>query len=78
MIDHIDHIVLTAADEAACVGFYVTLLGMRLDTFGANRKTFVFGKQKIKLHVKGRDFEPKAHLPVPGSLDLCFIASIPA
>jgi catechol 2,3-dioxygenase-like lactoylglutathione lyase family enzyme len=27
--------------------------------------------------VKGREFEPKAHLPVPGSLDLCFIASIP-
>jgi catechol 2,3-dioxygenase-like lactoylglutathione lyase family enzyme len=27
--------------------------------------------------VKGREFEPKAHLPVPGALDLCFIASIP-
>jgi catechol 2,3-dioxygenase-like lactoylglutathione lyase family enzyme len=77
MIDHIDHIVLTTADEAACVDFYVKLLGMRLETFGANRKAFVFGNQKINLHVKGREFEPKAHLPVPGSLDLCFIASIP-
>jgi len=27
--------------------------------------------------VKGREFEPKAHLPVPGALDLCFIASVP-
>jgi catechol 2,3-dioxygenase-like lactoylglutathione lyase family enzyme len=77
MIDNIDHIVLTTADEAACVDFYVKLLGMRLETFGANRKAFVFGNQKINLHVKGREFEPKAHLPVPGALDLCFIASIP-
>ena len=77
MIDHIDHIVLTTADEAACIAFYVDLLGMKLETFGANRKAFVFGSQKINLHVKGREFEPKAHLPVPGSLDLCFIAGIP-
>jgi catechol 2,3-dioxygenase-like lactoylglutathione lyase family enzyme len=77
MIDHIDHIVLTTSNEEACVDFYVNLLGMKLETFGANRKAFVFGSQKINLHVKGREFEPKAHLPVPGSLDLCFIASIP-
>jgi catechol 2,3-dioxygenase-like lactoylglutathione lyase family enzyme len=32
---------------------------------------------KINLHVKGHEFEPKAHLPVPGAIDLCFIASIP-
>jgi catechol 2,3-dioxygenase-like lactoylglutathione lyase family enzyme len=77
MIDHIDHIVLTTTNEEACVDFYVNLLGMKLETFGANRKAFVFGNQKINLHVKGREFEPKAHLPVPGSLDLCFIASMP-
>ena len=40
-------------------------------------KAFRFGNQKINLHVKGREFEPKAHLPVPGALDLCFIASVP-
>jgi len=27
--------------------------------------------------VQGSEFEPKAHLPVPGALDLCFIAAIP-
>ena len=27
--------------------------------------------------MKGREFEPKAHLPVPGALDLCFIATVP-
>ena len=41
------------------------------------RKAFKFGHQKINLHVRGKEFEPKAHLPVPGSLDLCFIASVP-
>lgn len=77
MIDHLDHLVLTTTDEQACVDFYVGLLGMTLETFGQGRKAFKFGEQKINLHVKGREFEPKAHLPVPGALDLCFIASGP-
>ena len=82
MIDHLDHIVLTTSREAECVRFYTEVLGMRLETFvGGNppveRKAFKFGPNKINLHVQGREFEPKAHLPVPGALDLCFIASIP-
>ncbi|MNX16567.1 Virulence protein [compost metagenome] len=77
MIDHLDHLVLTTANEDACVRFYVEVLGMTLETFGAGRKAFRFGHQKINLHVKGHEFEPKAELPTPGSLDLCFIASVP-
>ncbi|MDQ0039612.1 VOC family protein [Variovorax boronicumulans] len=77
MIDHLDHLVLTTANEEACVRFYVDALGMTLETFGAGRKAFRFGNQKINLHVKGREFEPKADVPTPGSLDLCFIASVP-
>ena len=77
MIDHLDHLVLTTTDEAACVRFYVDGLGMTLERFGDGRQAFRFGHQKINLHVKGREFEPKAHLPVPGSLDLCFIADVP-
>ncbi|MDQ0590494.1 VOC family protein [Variovorax paradoxus] len=77
MIDHLDHLVLTTADEAACTRFYIDVMGMALETFGANRKAFRFGHQKINLHVKGHEFEPKAQLPTPGSLDLCFIASVP-
>ena len=77
MIDHLDHLVLTTANEEACVRFYVDALGMALETFGAGRKAFRFGNQKINLHVKGHEFEPKADLPTPGSLDLCFIASVP-
>lgn len=77
MIDHLDHLVLTTNNESACVRFYTEILGMNLETFGAGRKAFRFGNQKINLHVKGSEFEPKAHLPVPGALDLCFIAAIP-
>ncbi len=77
MIDHLDHLVLTTTDEAACLRFYVDGLGMTLERFGADRKALRFGNQKINVHVKGHEFEPKAHLPVPGALDLCFIASVP-
>lgn len=77
MIDHLDHLVLTTANEEACERFYVETMGMTLEVFGAGRKAFRFGHQKINLHVKGYEFEPKAELPTPGSLDLCFIASVP-
>jgi catechol 2,3-dioxygenase-like lactoylglutathione lyase family enzyme len=77
MIDHLDHLVLTTAHEEACIRFYVDVMGMSLESFGAGRKAFRFGNQKINLHVKGHEFEPKAQLPTPGSLDLCFIAGVP-
>lgn len=82
MIDHLDHLVLTTVDETACVDFYTRVMGMALESFVGGtppvaRKAFRFGNQKINLHVRGREFEPKAHLPVPGALDLCFIASVP-
>jgi catechol 2,3-dioxygenase-like lactoylglutathione lyase family enzyme len=34
----------------------------------------VFGSSKINLHQRGREFEPKAATPTPGSADLCLIA----
>jgi catechol 2,3-dioxygenase-like lactoylglutathione lyase family enzyme len=82
MIDHLDHLVLTTAHEAECIRFYTEVLGMQLESFVAGtppveRKAFKFGGQKINLHVKGREFEPKAHTPVPGALDLCFVAAVP-
>ncbi|MFK3971626.1 VOC family protein [Pseudomonas sp. NPDC087358] len=77
MIDHLDHLVLTAVDVEATVDFYTRVLGMQLQRFGDGRMAFSFGNQKINLHERGNEFEPKAHLPVPGALDLCFIASIP-
>ena len=76
MIDHLDHLVLTTRHEAACVHFYVEVLGMRLETFGEGRKAFVFGSQKINLHIAGKEWEPKAQHPTPGALDMCFIAAL--
>ena len=82
MIDHLDHLVLTTAHEAECIHFYTEVMGMQLETFvggtpAVERRAFKFGNQKINLHVQGAEFEPKAHLPVPGSQDWCFIASVP-
>lgn len=82
MIDHLDHLVLTTARPQACIDFYTRVLGMALETFvggtpPVERQALKFGNQKINLHVQGAEFEPKAHLPVPGALDLCFIAAIP-
>jgi catechol 2,3-dioxygenase-like lactoylglutathione lyase family enzyme len=82
MIDHLDHIVLTTAKETECINFYTRVLGMQLESFiggspPVERKAFKFGNQKINLHIKGKEFEPKANIPTPGALDLCFIADRP-
>jgi catechol 2,3-dioxygenase-like lactoylglutathione lyase family enzyme len=82
VISHLDHLVLTTVDEHACIDFYTRILGMTLESFvggtpPVTRQAFKFGNQKINLHVRGKEFDPKAHLPVPGALDLCFISSIP-
>ena len=82
MIDHLDHLVMTTARRDTCIDFYTRVLGMQLEKFiggtpPVERLAFKYGNQKINLHVQGSEFEPKAHLPVPGALDLCFIASIP-
>ncbi|WP_434600929.1 VOC family protein [Pseudomonas sp. Z4-7] len=75
MIDHLDHLVLTTIDVAACKDFYIRVMGMHQESFGNGRLAFRFGNQKINVHERGQEFEPKAHLPVPGALDLCFITS---
>jgi catechol 2,3-dioxygenase-like lactoylglutathione lyase family enzyme len=77
MIDYLDHLVLTCVDPQATQDFYTRVLQMKLETFAGGRVAFRYGSQKINLHVRGNEFEPKAHLPVPGALDLCFIASVP-
>jgi catechol 2,3-dioxygenase-like lactoylglutathione lyase family enzyme len=80
MIERIDHIVLTTRDKDACIRFYTEVLGMKLERFRTpteERLALKFGNQKINLHEWGREFEPRAHVAVPGSLDLCFIAAVP-
>ena len=76
-VDRLDHLVLTVRDLAATCDFYSRVLGMRVVTFGEGRKALAFGAQKINLHEAGREFEPKAEHPTPGSADLCLIAAVP-
>lgn len=77
MIDRLDHFVLTTAQPDAVVRFYTEVLGMKAEIFGKGRLALKFGRQKINVHVQGREYEPKAHAPGVGTLDFCFIASVP-
>lgn len=76
-IQRIDHIVLTVASIERTLQFYSTVLSFEIVSFGNNRKALTFGNQKINLHEKGKEFEPKADKPTCGSADLCFIAETP-
>ena len=76
-IDRIDHIVITAFDVERTLDFYSRVLGMEPITFAGGRRALAFGRQKINLHQAGREFEPKALKPGPGSMDLCFITETP-
>ena len=76
-IDRLDHLVLTVRDIDRTVKFYQAVLGMHEVRFGQGRVSLSYGKQKINLHKQGKEFEPKAHNPMPGSADLCFITNTP-
>ncbi len=76
-IDRLDHLVLTVKDIRTTCDFYATVLGMEVVTFAGRRKALSFGRQKINLHEHGKEFEPKALHPMPGSADLCFVTTIP-
>lgn len=76
-IERLDHLVLTVKDLNRTCDFYSRVLGMQAATFDEGRKALTFGQQKINLHQAGREFEPKANKPTPGSADLCFITQVP-
>jgi catechol 2,3-dioxygenase-like lactoylglutathione lyase family enzyme len=76
-IEAFDHVVLTVNDIEATCAFYAQVLGMSVMTFSGGRKGLSFGRQKINLHQYGKEFEPKANKPTPGSADLCFVTTVP-
>jgi catechol 2,3-dioxygenase-like lactoylglutathione lyase family enzyme len=76
-IQKLDHLVLTVRSIEETCRFYAEVLGMRVERFGAGRVALHFGEQKINLHEAGREFEPKARRPTPGSADLCFLSATP-
>ncbi|MHB1675676.1 MAG: VOC family protein [Acidobacteriaceae bacterium] len=74
VLEHLDHVVLTVANIDATVDFYTEVLGMDLIKVDG-RKALAFGIQRLNLHQRGHEFEPKAAHPTPGSADLCFLTT---
>jgi len=74
-LERLDHLVLTVREVNTTCKFYSDVLGMEILTFENGRKALAFGSQKINLHEAGKEFEPKAYRPTPGSADLCFITT---
>lgn len=76
-VHRLDHLVLTVRDvETSCL-FYQRVLGMEVVSFGHGRKALRFGDQKINLHQAGREIEPMAATPTPGSADICLLTTTP-
>jgi catechol 2,3-dioxygenase-like lactoylglutathione lyase family enzyme len=77
----IDHLVLTVGSIEETCDFYVRVLGMEAESFraadGTARIALRFGRQKINLHQRGREYDPKAARPTPGSGDLCLLTEAP-
>ncbi|KAK4810084.1 hypothetical protein QYF61_007906 [Mycteria americana] len=76
-MQRLDHLVLTVKNIEDTVAFYSKVLGMEVVTFKGNRKALHFGNQKFNLHEAGKEFEPKARCPLPGSADICLITQVP-
>ncbi|MGN6032974.1 MAG: VOC family protein [Thermomicrobiales bacterium] len=76
-VERLDHLVLTVRDLDATCAFYTRVLGMTEEWFASGRRALRFGAQKINLHQRGHEFEPKAAFPTPGSADLCFVVTAP-
>lgn len=76
-IKTLDHLVLTVKDLDKTVDFYTKVLGMKKEIFKETRIALKYGNQKINLHKKGAEFEPKAFNVACGSADLCFVLNTP-
>lgn len=75
LVDRLDHLVLTVRDIWVSLAFYRDVLGMQPVTYGSGRHAVRFGRQKINLHQTTDDITPRAAQPVPGSADMCLVAS---
>ncbi|XP_052600334.1 glyoxalase domain-containing protein 5 [Peromyscus californicus insignis] len=77
LIQRLDHIVMTVKNIEDTTMFYSKILGLKVTTFKGDRKALCFGDQKFNLHEVGKEFDPKAAHPIPGSLDVCLITEAP-
>jgi len=73
LVESIDHLVLTVSSIEDSVDFYIRVLGMEAIEFGEGRTALKFGRSKINLHGPDDQIFPRAHIPTPGSADVCLI-----
>ncbi len=76
-ITGLDHFVLTVESIAQTCDFYERTLGAEIIAYGDGRTAIRIGDNKINLHEAGKEFEPKAATPTPGSGDFCVITAAP-
>ena len=79
-VDRIDHIVLNVKDVEITAAWYLRVLGMEREDYGAeNRTALKFGGQKI--NVRPADTDPGRWVTgvntAPGAGDLCFVTAVP-
>ncbi|RIA55117.1 catechol 2,3-dioxygenase-like lactoylglutathione lyase family enzyme [Dichotomicrobium thermohalophilum] len=74
-ITGLDHIVLTVKSIERTCDFYEQMLGAEVIKYNGGRTALGLGDQKINLHEVGKEFEPKANAPTPGSGDICLITT---
>lgn len=77
----IDHVVMTCRDVAATVDWYKRAVGVDPETFvggdGIERQSLQLGTAKYNLMPYDRQWEPKAQMVTPGSIDICFHVATP-
>lgn len=76
-LESIDHVVFTVTDIDSTCAFYSQALSMEVVSFDVGRKALHFGLCQINLHQLGKEFEPKAAHPAPGTQDICLVVSTP-
>lgn len=76
-LDRIDHVIFTVRDVEATCTWYVRVLGTEVLTFGDGRKALQVGHCKLNLHPAGKEYEPKAAVPGPGTQDICLVTTSP-
>ena len=79
MIVSIDHVVITSVDIKRTIYFYCDILNMSLRKEKDKHNNFIkyslhFGIQKINIHEYGNILSPHAKVPLPGTLDICFLS----
>lgn len=77
MIDRIDHLVVLVRDAETSCRFYGDVLGMKVVTYGDDRKALTFGRQRIHLQEVDRVSSLDPEHPTPGSGDFCLVTGDP-